>query len=143
MRTASLPYGLETGAGGIQTALIISARCLLILGYDLLIGGFSALTRRTVMDFAYGCGQIIDETFGFFRLRTGAICNCLEPSLQIAELLGRGVIVALPKLVKLALQLGEAALFGLIDLSGERPGIAAILLNLTSLLTGGAEISSL
>ena len=116
MRTTSLSDGLEDGAGGIQTGLIIGARCLLILGNDLLIGGFRALTRRAVVHFANGRGQIIDETFGFFRLRTRAINNCLEAALQVAELLGGSVIVALPKLVKLALELAEAGLFGLIDL---------------------------
>jgi len=110
-----LSDGLESGTGGFQTGLIIGARCLLISGNDLLIRTFGTLTRGAVMYFANGRGQVIDETFGFFRLRTCAINNWLEASLQVAELLGRGVIVALFELVKLALELAEAGLFGLID----------------------------
>src|SRR5580704_3722770 len=143
VRAASLSDGLEGGAGGIQTGLIIGARRLLILGNDLLIGGFRTFSSRAIVHFANGRGQVIDETFGFFRLGTRAINNWLEASLQIAELLGGSVIIALFKLVKLALELAEAALFGLIDLRGERPSIATTLLELTSHLAGRMKIAAL
>src|ERR1700722_3478549 len=52
VRTAGLCDGLETSAGCFQAALIVRARCLLILRHDLLISCFGALVPRAVMYFA-------------------------------------------------------------------------------------------
>src|SRR5271169_2142281 len=95
------------------------------------------------MHVAYCRWQIVDKAFGFFRSWPPTIGQRLESSLQIAELLGRSIIVALLKLIKLALQLAETALFGLIYLRGKPASIAATLLDLTNFLTGCVEISAL
>src|ERR1700688_2844056 len=143
MQASGLRDGLETSTGCLQAALIVGNQRRLILRHYLLVDRIITFVCRTVAHFANRGRYVVDKAFGLVRSWTSAIYDRLEPSLQVAELLTCGIIVALPKLIKQSLQLRKAGLLALVDLRAQSPCIAAVLLDETGFQTCRAKIPTL